>query len=461
MHVMRYHRYKQAASTQSCLSAKTSTGGRNMKKSTILATVATLGLVTAAAAPALAFENEFHGSFTAQFINSNFNGTDVADPNTAYYAPAGLSKSQTSANFVEQRARLQYIGKASNDLKLVTTFELDYSYWGNSSYNVQRNGGGAIGADSINLETKSIYLDFNPAKGYNVKLGMMPNTDAFKGVIFDTDMAGALVAADMGKFSPSFGVFRFSDDSSSSLGTSTRDMLMLDAKYQISNSFKLGGAYYLTRDETAGSDIKMNILGLNAAYTAGDLSLSGFAIYETGSINNTDVNSFAANLGAAMKVGPGTARAELLYVQGSDDGKNDFYSIAGEHGFYNNEMVILGRDKNAMTTDNSIIYNVGNEGQGQMGLYLGYDLPVTEKLTTAFNVGFASIAEKNGTGNDNNSKYLGTEINAEATYTVLKGLTAGVRAGYVMLGGYYDDVALNNDSPANPYDVKLMVKYSF
>jgi hypothetical protein len=291
---------------------------------------------------------------------------------------------------------------------------------------------------------------------------MMPNNDAFKGILFDTDMAGLLVSSsNCGKFTPSFGVFRFVDDSTNKLGSSTNDMLMLDAKYEVAPNFKLGGAYYLFLDDTTGNDTKMNVLGLNGEYSTGNLTLSGFAVYETGSINNTDVNSFAANVGAAYKVGPGTARAEALYVQGSDDGKNSFYAVNGENGFYNNEMVLLGRDKNAMTTDNSIIFNSGNNGQGQMGLYLGYDLPVTEKLTTAFNVGFASIAEKNGTGNDDNGKYLGTEINAEATYTVLKGLTAGVRAGYAMLGSYYDNVTLDGKDPVNPYDIKMMVKYSF
>jgi len=448
-----------------------------MTKQNILAAATVLGLAAAIATPAMAFENEFHGAFVAQFINSNFNRTattdyaqipDILNPGEfinvgdGTYQPDKSNKSQSSANFVEQRARLKYIGKASNDLKLVTQFELDYAYWGNSSYGVARNGGGAIGADQVNIETKNIYLDFNPAKGYNVKLGMMPNNDAFKGILFDTDMAGLLVSSsNCGKFTPTFGVFRFVDDSTNKLGSSTNDMLMLDAKYEVAPNFKLGGAYYLFLDDTTGNDTKMNVLGLNGEYSTGNLTLSGFAVYETGSINNTDVNSFAANVGAAYKVGPGTARAEALYVQGSDDGKNSFYAVNGENGFYNNEMVLLGRDKNAMTTDNSIIFNSGNNGQGQMGIYLGYDLPVTEKLTTAFNVGFASIAEKNGTGNDDNGKYLGTEINAEATYTVLKGLTAGVRAGYAMLGSYYDNVTLDGKDPVDPYDIKLMVKYSF
>ena len=208
------------------------------------------------------------------------------------------------------------------------------------------------------------------------------------------------------------------------------------------------------------------------------ITLNGFAIYQTGWNNTvtgkpTYVNAYAANLGAKLKTGPGTARFETLYVSGSGDaGKNAFYSSpGGEHGYYDNEMVILGRDKNAYTTDNSILDLTGNRGQGQMGVYLGYDLPVTPKLDTAFNVGAAGVSHSNSkkpviyangaaTANRNASNYLGTEINAEATYKLLDGMTVSFRAGYVFLGSYYKNVA-SNGTPNDPYDAKMIFKYTF
>jgi hypothetical protein len=130
-------------------------------------------------------------------------------------------------------------------------------------------------------------------------------------------------------------------------------------------------------------------------------------------------------------------------------------------------MVILGRDKNAYTTDNSVIFSAGNQAQGQIGGYIGYDLPINNKLTTAFNAGFVAVAKENAfkpvnmkTGRPNDSNYLGSEFNAEATYKLLDGLTVGTRVAYVVLGDYYEDVA-SNGTPVNPYDVKLMFKYTF
>jgi hypothetical protein len=130
-------------------------------------------------------------------------------------------------------------------------------------------------------------------------------------------------------------------------------------------------------------------------------------------------------------------------------------------------MVILGRDKNAYTTDNAIVYNSNNKNQGVIGGYIGYDLPINAKLTTAFNAGFAAVAKENnnkpiniGTGRVNDSNYLGTEINAEATYQLFENLSFSTRVAYVFLGDYYKNVALDG-TPVNPYDFKLIAKYTF
>jgi len=484
-------------------------------KKRILSITAATALLAAAAVPALALENEFHGSLKVQFVNSNFNrvnGNGVGDYDF------GTTKNRYSANYVEQRDRLQYTAKANADLKLVTQFELDYAYWGNSSYTVGRNSGGALGADSVNIETKHIYLDAAPYKGVNLKLGMMPNNDAFKAILFDADMAGALASSSYGKFSPSIGYFRFNDGSTSAdkaLGKRTNDLFMLDGKVEISKELKFGAAYYFFRDGQPTStstsvvtpavpdtvitvndinnvpyqltlpgtgspavtattqnynDIKIHALGLNAEYVQGPLTLNGFAVYETGWNNKRYTSAFAGNVGARLKAGTGTARAEFLYVTGEGGGtgrSNAFYAVDGEHGYYDNEMVILGRDKNVCSADTSLIYNAGNKGQGQIGGYLGYDLPVTDRLATAFNVGFAAVAKENAakpvnlmTGAANKSNYIGTEVNAEANYKLMDNLKASFRVGYVMLGDYYKDVTIGG-TPADPYDAKLIFKYTF
>jgi len=481
-----------------------------MKNRNILAALAAVGLAAAVATPAMALENEFHGMFSARYINSNFNGTSTTSftdgaryGGDEHYMPNGKPKDVFSANFVEQRARLQYIAKANADLKLVTQFELDYTYWGNSSYGLNsaaagfssagRNGGGAIGADTVNFETKHVYIDANVAKNVNMKLGMQPYNDSFKGILFDADMAGIAFSSSYNKFSPSIGYFRFNDTGVQQdrvLGHLTNDMFVLDGKYAVSKDLVVGAAYYLFRNnsfttnsnllnDVAKQDVKMSTFGLNAEYTSGPLTLNGFGVLQAGTVNNRSTTAIALNAGAKYKVGPGTARTEFLYVSGDNRSaghSNAFYSVfnhigLAEHGYYDNDMAILGRDKNAYTTDNSIISTAGNDAQGQIGGYVGYDLPISAKLTTAFNAGFAAVAKENAnkpviyangvaTTKRNDSSYLGTEINAAATYQLLDGLTVGTRVAYVFLGDYYKNVALNG-TPTNPYDFKLIFKYTF
>jgi hypothetical protein len=448
-----------------------------------LAAALAMGIATAATT-ACAFENEFHGMFSARYINSNFNRTQNTDygPNDGTYDPAGKNKNTYVSNFIEQRARLQYIAKANADLKLVTHFELDYAYWGNSSYTQGRNQGGAIGADTINIETKSIYLDANPFRNVNVKLGMQPFNDSFKGLLFDADMAGAVISSSYKHFTPTIAYFRFQDagpGNEKSLGHLVNDMFVLDAKYEVNKDLKIGGAYYNIRDYSknsfpANDKAIMNVLGLNAEFVTGPLTVNGLGIFEVGTVDNRATTAWALNAGAKLKVGPGTARTEFLYISGENDTtghSNGFYAVNGvengSHGYYDNEMVILGRDKNAYTTDNAIVFNSGNKDQGVIGGYIGYDLPINAKLSTAFNAGFVAVAKENGakplnlkSSAVNKSNYLGTEINAEANYQLMDGLTTSVRVAYAILGDYYKDVATNG-TPENPYDFKLIFKYAF
>ena len=58
-----------------------------MKKSSVLAAVLALGIATAATT-ACAFENEFHGLFSARYINSGFNRTATTGSTRTSTAPS-------------------------------------------------------------------------------------------------------------------------------------------------------------------------------------------------------------------------------------------------------------------------------------------------------------------------------------------------------------------------------------
>ncbi|OGU10095.1 MAG: porin [Geobacteraceae bacterium GWC2_58_44] len=439
-----------------------------MKKNKKLLAVAVAGALTAATAvPALALENQFNGAFTTFFDAGNFAGSGV------------LADNAPSANYFVQRVRLGYTAKADDHVKLVTKFEFDYNFWGNGSYSVGRGQGGAIGADSVNMETKHLYLDLNyPA--INAKIGMMANNDSFKGVLFDGDMAGILLSHDYDKAGISAGFFRFNDSNDSTptnasndqdftrLGRNTNDMFSLDGKYKVSKDLSVGAAYYYIQDDSTinsggvVNDAKVHNLGVNAAGNVGPVALSGFFLKQFGDLAaGVDAEGFAANVGAKMALGGGTLRSEFLYVSGGND---QFYVASGPGGteggqFYDAEMIMLGRDKYATSIDNAIIYDVNNLNEGVIMGTIGYDYTFTDKISASVNAGFAAVAKDTGARaavrGTSDSDYLGTEINAEAYYKLSANVTLGARGGYLMLGDYF---ASNLD---DPYDVKLIAKYNF
>lgn len=436
-----------------------------MKKNKKLVVAAIAGALTAASAvPAMALENQFNGAFTTFFDASNFTGSGT------------VQKDAPSENYFVQRVRLGYTAKADDHVKLVTKFEFDYNYWGNSSYTNGRGGGGAIGADTVNMETKHLYLDLNYPQ-LNTKIGMMPFNDSFKGMVFDTDVAGILLSHDYSNASISAGFFRLMDSTDDAdtrlsapgrqqdftrLGRNTNDMFTLDGKYNLSKDLSVGAAYYYIQDDSNDftstiQSAKVHNVGVNAAGNVGPIALNGFFLKQFGDLaHGVDAKGFAANVGAKVALGGGTLRSEFLYVSG---GSRQFYITHSEPGateggqFYDAEMIMLNRDKYATSIDNAILYDVAAGGQGVIEGTVGYDYTFSDRVSGSANAGFAAVADN---ATSSKSDYLGTEVNAEAYYKLTANVTLGARAGYLFLGDYFK--ALDAD---NPYDVKLIAKYNF
>jgi hypothetical protein len=420
---------------------------------------AVVGAMTVATAvPAMALENEFHGLFRVRGFISNFDDGGAG----ALYTPsskgvvAGFEPG--TKNFIEQRARLMYIAKANDDLKLVTHFELD-SRWGDNSYNsnsTTRNNGGGIGADQVNLETKNVYLDFNiPSTKVNVKAGIQGFNDNYKGIIFNNDAAGVVVTSKYDKATAQLAYFRFDDATTgsgtaatasapatftnsylgvpassttsgsiiqnSTVGYLTRDFINVGGKYNVTDSIKVGADYYLLysdvlRQSQDRTDIHM--LGVNAEAKVGPATVDGFFLYQVGQLGNSSavgkaqtVGAFAGNLGGKVKAGPGTARVNFLYLSGDGNptnagststDRNDFQTImersatTAGHAFYSGEMMLLLRSKYATAgTDRAIVFDLNNNAQGIVGGFVGYDLNI-DKFFVYTNAGFAAVAKTNG-----------------------------------------------------------------
>lgn len=429
-----------------------------MKKK-LLAVTAACALSAATAVPALALENEFHGMFRVFGYASNF-----TDGTTGNIIDGGLlTEHSRTRSYVEQRARLMYIAKANDDLKLVTHFEID-SRWGDSAYKDGRNKGGAIGADQTNLETKNVYLDFNiPSTAINAKVGIQPWTDSYGGIFVNADMAGALVSAKYAGFNNSLGWFRFNEEAGSVPGKATRDFLVLDSKYALSKDAKVGASYYLLNTDYKGDDnTYTHMVGLNGEFNLAPVTLGAFGMYQFGQApfsDNSDLSAFAAGATAKGKLGIGTLRVAALYTSGDrNTGDNEdstaFQAVSPESNFYAAEMQIMLRNKYNINTDRAIVHslNGAQKDEGFIGGFVGYDASFTPKVYGSVNAGFGAAANS-----DQKDNYLGTEVNAEIGYKLFDNMTASVQGAYMFLGDYFDEAGDLDD----PYQARVMLNYAF
>lgn len=454
-------------------------------------TIAAAGALTAVTAlPAMAFENEFHGIFNFNTVFSNYNTGASGD-----FAPNAYANPKMN-NYFEQRTRLQYVAKASDDLKMVTHFEIN-NRWGRlasgtggvSSSASQAAGsidfgGNDLDTDGLNIVTKHAYLDFNIGKSFNTVVGLLPYKDTIKGLFIDADVPALYTTTKLGAYKLGLGFSRFADSaggtSTTRLGDLNKDLFIMDNTFTFSKDTKAALSYYFYADyATANSRTLLNTLGLSGETKLGGIDLSGFVAMQAGHTNatggaRTSHHGWAANVAAKMNVGPGAARTGLLFTSGdnnSDTGNahNNGWVGSGVNSYNESGLMILTRNtgNSPTSTDQYIRRNITNQAVA----YLGYDAKLTDKFNLDSVVGFAWVPASVGapvdgsTGNANSSDFMGTELSVTAGYQLYKNLSLQAKAGYMILGGYYKNSAAKADltatDPENPYTMRLQARYSF
>jgi len=437
-----------------------------MKKKLVILGAA--ALTAAAAVPALAFENEFHGMYKFMGYESNvFNGVN-----------AKLRDNAGSGWHAEQRARLQYIAKANDDLKLVTHFELDSRFGGKDTttpYLGAGNDGGNLDADQLTLETKNVYLDFNcPITGTNVKVGLQPWADSYQSLFLLADMTGINATKKFGAATGSLAWFRFDDNTSGAdkAGNLTADLIVLDGKFAMNKDITLGASYYNVQNDTGTTSPAYEILhmvGVNADIKAGPATIKPFAAYQFGEVNgNGDINAFGLGVVGNVKTGPsGKVNFAAVYLSGDDNTSGDqdgWQNVADAQTYFNaaNMWLIVPTGQGINSLTSVIGRDLNNNNRGLMGLFAGYDGTVGKVFYNA-NLGYAQTAEER-TGEDGT---IGTEINAQVGYKLFDNLSVSAAAAYAMLGDNIAGTPGSNtftNSPTkidDPWMLNTQLSYAF
>jgi|GEM_PF-5342193 len=457
-----------------------------MKKKILAITAA--AAISMSAVPAMAFENQFSGMLNVGGYATNYN--NIGSVHNGKDAP--------SMNNIDQRARLKYIAKVSDDLQMVSWFEIN-SQWGNAAQ------GGTLDTDgTASIRVKNVYLDFNiPKIPVNTKVGLFHWTDDYKMAFADADVAGLQLTTKIDKFTGYFLYSRLYDlgvagtptngvpnvtsvtPSTSLSGRDTLDLVAVNGKYAIDKNLTVGANYYALVGGGALRDRLINTIGANVSAKIGPADLYGYFGYQFGDIgpglanvaNGKSVNlsAFAVGATGTITAGPGKVNLGVLYLSGDDKGINRTDGTSGAWqmvspgtSYYNDaNMWIIIRNKISLVSSRSFDNNDLTNGQrGLFAVYGGYNGEYN-KIIYGANIGYAQTA---ATHSGENSS-IGTEINGTIGYRIYDNLTAKINLAYAVLGdagkdlvgsnGAWTTGAKNTFSNDDPWLANLMVEYSF
>lgn len=454
--------------------------------------VAVLALVAFSAPSATATDISASGFYRAYGILSNFHDGG-GGPSLRTGDPG--SEEQTNA-YTAQRFRVKW-QFGSENVKATWYLESDM-IWGDSAGNTNggagRNFGGALGADKVQTETKQINVWFKiPDTSLQTTVGLQTIKDAYDGVFGAANDAAGVTFTGMYepvKYKLVWAKLYENDVHESDDAT----LYQAEVNFAPTKDSELGVNFYFMQDDTGKNDPpdagearlalnafgninnysgKLYMPGIDGSIKAGPVKISGFFLYQFGTyestisgVNDIDVSGFAVRLRGDMKVGPGKAFLEGLYISGDDnENDDDFDSIitmgdfqqnaspGGYSGYTKTHMVMLLSTWNMATTSQCIIGcsggeygdSLSNSGRGIWHIAAGYSQKFTDMLSGEFNAGYLAATElysfdKDG-GRDNP---MGTEINATVTANVQKGLKISLTGGYLFAGDFLRDL------PANP-----------
>jgi len=334
-------------------------------------------------------EFQFLAYFINQGVSSNFYPSNEFLRGQVVGRLFGQNTTTTSdtatSMYIEQRIIPFFIYQPSlfdGKAILRASLEIDWT-WGDASYGVGGNLGGAVSADQVNIQTQNIELELLPKKGWAVNLGLQRMFDTpfnpyrtlfdkmansgYRLAYFGTDAVGVSVRhdRDFGRYKAGFyklyenDIFRDDDV----------NLFELVADRNLTPLWKAGVSAYYVRDRSAGKGgvsilgqgmnsllnthngtfrfnfgtdpYKSDVYWLGAFFSrnidmmADPLSVSGFVNYNLGRADvnragiwekGADISGLAANLKTIYRYGQTTddhVKADLIFASGDKNGIND------------------------------------------------------------------------------------------------------------------------------------------
>ncbi|MDH3997479.1 MAG: hypothetical protein OET90_01450 [Desulfuromonadales bacterium] len=412
----------------------------------VFKTFLALALVVVMAAPALA-EFKFNGYIRNQFYSGEFKSTSNTDGD--------------SQQWVTQRFRAKLTYTLNENVAVVYYGEVDTDWGLNSKGAI--GGGGKRGADGVNVETKNVYLDVN-FDDTKARLGVQTMKDAFDGIVFFDDMAGISVTQSFGATSLT-GVYSKWDEGSKS-NWDDEDFYGIVGSHKFNDNLKATAQLYYYDDNDAMNEIFF--FGPRIDYTADDLSVTGFAVMQSGELadDTVDTSAYVASVKGSMKIDGGNVNLRFIYGSPNDDDSDDD-SWKGDIGSYafvkENQMIML---IDPYVTDwakeQYAVADGLKGGYGLAALVASGNHNLSDDMYFKWGAGYYMAADENPDGEmKREGDTIGYEICTRVGKKMFGKVDLSLNAAYADFGDFYDNTVNGTDDPDAIYKAYVMVNVPF
>jgi hypothetical protein len=363
-----------------------------------------------------------------------------------------------------------------------------------------RNSGGALGGDRIATETKNIYVWFKvPDTSMAFTVGLQNQSDAYAGVLYGAaDFTGIFMTGKAEPMSYKFGWAKLYENDTKKSDDMT--LYVAETIFSPVKEVKLGLNFYYLQDDTqknatiafsgtssgttlpngtgggtftgaagdnpfgAPNKKKVYMPGVNVAFQAGPATISAFGMYQFGKIDyltntsvikDVDIQAYMLDARGDLNVGPGKLFIEGLYLSGGDDPKNKYKapitlatnegSPGGNSAYSRTNTIMLMSAPDTINISQCVIGCSGGDlgtdpgfgGRGIWHVAAGYAQSFTKALKGEVNASYLSVTKRLVTDNTVKGNGIGTEVNAQLTYNIMKGLDVSAVGGYLWFGDFY------------------------
>ena len=448
----------------------------------LLFCIVALIAVAALVVPTYAAEMKINGINRVKFIAyDELDGDEDTDDNT---------------KFVKQRLRMYFTSIASENLKVVYKNEIDFE-WGDNSFTNARGAGGRLGGDTVNLETKNIYLEFMvPDTPVKTTIGLQGIT-LHKGWFISDDISAARFDLNFDPISVTAygGIVNDQDftDSNDDVW-----QLVASGAYKAENmDARLSIGYEKGQENAARAGVKSDDFYL--AMGEFNMSFDMVSFFVIGAVNfgerdgdnsdagkalDRDYSGYMLHGGVNIALDMATIRAQAFIASGDDektvdtDGDgvddarvntdDDFRAMSGQT-FSWAEIVSDGYfwEANSNMTQISSVgqdynppgHSASNHPSNVIAVNVGADFKPTDTTSISADIWYITMVEDRTVGGSDEDD-VGIEVDAKLVQKVYDNLDLLIVGAYMLANDGYGTDALDN-SGDDAYVIGMGLNYKF